>query len=387
MTDGSTPQQCVRCRYQLNPPQVGSYASGICTECGATRYRLPTTTGLEAAAGETVTVRMAPITLEPGGANRLARPGLSWLVRQLVFADGDPSTTVELAGKISKEIEHADELLNESARLAEFDGTDPTQHDAIFEKLNNQSSWPEWWAALYGAAGSQFLEMLESRATESREVLVWRLAKIRTMLLFTGHLEEIAWRGYRNYGADTLAGALSEWKTSKYDALEKYWQKFLADRPFLISLISPGPVIVRKGQAYIGGKRLDRTGGNEVDFLLEHSIGGNAGLLEIKRRNTPLLGSPTRGYIYSPSAELSGAVMQILNYRDSLVRKFDLDAPVKTFSPRCTVLIGDYSEQLNSDDRRRSFEMYRSSLNGVSIVTYDEMFKQLEKILEVLRGD
>lgn len=67
---------------------------------------------------------------------------------------------------------------------------------------------------------------------------------------------------------------------------EDYWQTILQDQPYLISLIFPGPVAVHTGKAYLGGKKVDNTGGKIVDFLdflLEHSIGGNAALLEIKR--------------------------------------------------------------------------------------------------------
>lgn len=55
--------------------------------------------------------------------------------------------------------------------------------------------------------------------------------------------------------------------------------------------------------------------------------------------------------------------------------------------PSCVVLIGNYGAELDSSAKRRSFELYRSSLSGVSVVTYDELFDRLKKILEVLRGE
>lgn len=51
------------------------------------------------------------------------------------------------------------------------------------------------------------------------------------------------------------------------------------------------------------------------------------------------------------------------------------------------VLIGNYSSELESPEKVRSFELFRSSLNGVSIVTYDELFVKLKKILDMLCGD
>jgi hypothetical protein len=44
------------------------------------------------------------------------------------------------------------------------------------------------------------------------------------------------------------------------------------------------------------------------------------------------------------------------------------------------VLAGNYGGELASDDKSRCFELYRSSLNGVSVITYDELFSRLQKI-------
>lgn len=54
-----------------------------------------------------------------------------------------------------------------------------------------------------------------------------------------------------------------------------------------------------------GGKELTNAGGKLVDFLL---AGGNDSIfVEIKKPDTPLLqGSPYRGGVYGPSAELAG---------------------------------------------------------------------------------
>jgi hypothetical protein len=89
--------------------------------------------------------------------------------------------------------------------------------------------------------------------------------------------------------------------------------------------------------------------------------------------------------IYAPSNELAGSVSQILNYRDTIMT--GNISPLDVFMPSCVVLVGNYAKELDSPGKRRSFELYRSSLNGVSIVTYDELFDRLKKILDVLRGE
>jgi hypothetical protein len=51
-----------------------------------------------------------------------------------------------------------------------------------------------------------------------------------------------------------------------------------------------------------------------------------------------------------------------------------------------TIPSGIYGGELDSDEKSRCFEPYRSSLSGVSIITYDELFTRLQKFLDVLRG-
>jgi hypothetical protein len=324
----------------------------------------------------------------PGGSVKLSRAGLSWFVAGLVFADDDPKTHAELVSKLAEEVEEAKRLLESTEGFAEF-MADPEGHADFLDRFGDQDASPEKWASLFVAFGSALVNENEEEplGDELRQVVMWRLAKIRTMLLFTRHIEDLAWRGYQNFGADVLAEALTAWDTSDKNESEEHWQTFLQDQPYLISLIFPGPVAVHTGKAYLGGKKVDNTGGKIVDFLLEHSIGGNAALLEIKRPATKLLmGTAYRGSdIYAPSTELIGSVSQILNYRDTIMT--GNVSPLDVFMPSCMVLVGNYASELDSAEKRRSFELYRSSLNGVSIITYDELFTRLKKILDVLRGD
>ena len=311
---------------------------------------------------------------------------MSWFVRLVVFADGDPQTKSELVNKLAKEIGDANRLLESVEGFAEFIA-DPEGHADFFDRFADQDASPEKWAAMLVVFGSALLNEEEPLDDELRQVVLWRLAKCRTMLMFTRNLEELAWRGYRNFGADTLAEALTAWELSDKTETEEHWQTFLQDRPYLISLISPGPVAVHAGKAFLGGKKVDNTGGKIVDFLLEHSIGGNAALLEIKRPATKLLKEAAyRGSdIYAPSTDLAGSLSQILNYRDTIMTGHISELHV--FMPACMVLIGNYSSELDSAEKQRSFELFRSCLNGVAIVTYDELFAQLKKILDVLRGE
>lgn len=335
-------------------------------------------------ASQDQTVQLPPINLVPGGTTKLYRPGLSWFISRLVFPRGELQTRSELEDMLRSELSDAEELWQSDEQLVRF-MADPDSHMDYWNALGDAS--PYRWAALFATFCSAFLNEEQPLDGEQREVMLWRVACCRTMLLFTGHLEKLAWRGYLNFGADVLADALNAWDASDKNEPEDYWQAFLEERPYLINLVFPGPVAVHQGRAYLGGKRIDNTGGKVVDFLLEHSIGGNAALLEIKRPATDLLmKTPYRGDdIYVPSRELVGAVSQILNYRDTVMTG-GVITPLHVFMPSCVVLVGNYASELNNEEKRRSFELYRSSLSGVTVITYDELFTKLKGILDVLRG-
>ncbi|SIC78137.1 Uncharacterised protein [Mycobacteroides abscessus subsp. abscessus] len=316
------------------------------------------------------------------------------MVKNLVFSDGQQRTHAELVNSLEKVVDQARPLAEKYEGFNEY-VVDPEGNPDFLNKLTKGlDSSPAKWAASIVVLGSGLFEDA-NLDDKLRQVLIWQIAKFRSMLVFTEHIEDLAWRGYFNYGVDVIDKALTAWDTSEKKEPERYWQRFLKEQPYLINLIFPGPVAIRKGEAYLGGKKIDNTGGRLVDFLVEHSIGGNAALLELKRPVTPLVTKrPYRGSdIYAASSDLAGAVSQILHYRDSIMsgNKNMVDTgeggSLHVFVPTCVVLIGNYASELDSEDRRRSFELYRASLNGVSIVTYDELFERLRKILDVLRGN
>ncbi|ASW84754.1 Shedu immune nuclease family protein [Mycobacterium intracellulare] len=335
-----------------------------------------------------ITVNFPPVTIAPGQGTKFSREGLSWFVKQLVFADGDPRTYADLTSAIEQEVEQVKPIAESTEGFAELAAGQDVNLDFLKKLTKGRDSSPEKWATAFYLYGSGLFADDTALDDKDRLVILWLLAKFRTMYLFAKHIQDLAWRGYQNYGVDVLAGALTTWNLSDKAESEDYWQQYLQEQPYLINLIFPGPVAVHTGKAYLGGKKIDNTGGQVVDFLLEHSIGGNAALLEIKRPGTALLMKTAyRGdEIYAASSELTGAVSQILNYRDTIMTGRST-SPIEVFVPSCVVLAGNYKDELDSPGKRRSFELYRSSLNGVSIITYDELFDRLKKILDVLRGE
>jgi hypothetical protein len=82
--------------------------------------------------------------------------------------------------------------------------------------------------------------------------------------------------------------------------------------------------------------------------------------------------------VYPPSRELIGAVTQGLSYRLSLLN--DLHSLLSNtpglavHNPSVYVIIGDTEQESLSGERRRSFELFRTALKDVVVMTYDELF-------------
>lgn len=58
----------------------------------------------------------------------------------------------------------------------------------------------------------------------------------------------------------------------------------------------------------------------------------------------------------------------------------------KSFDPQCAIIIGNATNQLTNEEKRKSFELFRNQVSGVSIITYDELFLKTEKLIEVLES-
>lgn len=148
---------------------------------------------------------------------------------------------------------------------------------------------------------------------------------------------------------------------------------------------------ILSSEAYVGGKGIENTGGSLIDFLMINKLTRNTALIEIKTPISRLLGSEYRHGTYSPSTELSGAVTQIFTSRDSLIKEYDRlvnqsKNHFEVFNPLCVVVAGHAKHELSDDDKRRSFELYRSAHRDVQIVTYDEIFEKIRTLVELLEG-
>jgi hypothetical protein len=189
-------------------------------------------------------------------------------------------------------------------------------------------------------------------------------------------------------GAAALQAVLGIWETDSSNPSEEFWQRTLGDHAFVFSQVFAYPIVVIGEKAFVGGKRLDNRHGNVVDFLARAESSGNALIIEIKTPLTALLGTEYRDEAYPLSVELSGALAQVMKYRDSLsehVRALSADDQPSLLAtePRCLIIAGD-CRSLDSTAKRLSFERFRERLVGVTIITFDELFRRVEQLAELL---
>lgn len=140
--------------------------------------------------------------------------------------------------------------------------------------------------------------------------------------------------------------------------------------------------------------------GKRVDGLMKtRGIINSLCFVEIKKHSTSLLDtSAYRPGCWAPSKELSGAVSQVQGtVAAAMQRLYGLIRPdnkggdptgeeVFNFKPRAFIVVGSLSEFTGehgvNTDKLRSFELYRNSISGIDIVTFDELYERSKFIVE-----
>jgi hypothetical protein len=311
-------------------------------------------------------------------SGQFSRYGLQWFAEQ-IHLEELPKKKNEVAAEIDRLQARCDQILGSSSLLAGLDLSNDDHTDQIIAKLKENQDSIEWWAFLMGT----FISFLRD-ATEKSDVqqAVWAMGcveRCRSMLLFKEHLEEVVWMGQ---SAKRVVDILRKWDSNKTNADEGFWQITFRENVYAISQVFAVPLVFIKDAAYVGGMSVDRRNAKLVDYLFSQESSQEAVLVEIKTPATKLLGPKYRG-TYRPSLELSGSVMQVLDYRRTLLKNLTsvlegTSHKLSAFAPKCVVIIGNGTLELDNDIKRRAFELFRSNSKEVEIVTYDELFRKLE---------
>lgn len=175
---------------------------------------------------------------------------------------------------------------------------------------------------------------------------------------------------------------------------EEFWQQKFSDNPWVLAQLFAVPLTYFNDKFYAGGKNIDNEGGVFPDFLFKEQFTANVALVEIKTPDSKLVEDKKyRNGAYGMAEELNGGVIQLLKQRDILlkdvksVRKPSSD-PNKYYdpiNPMCYLIIGS-NKQFGtdfSDEKRESFNLFRNELRSIEVLTFDEVFKRIETVLEI----
>jgi len=165
---------------------------------------------------------------------------------------------------------------------------------------------------------------------------------------------------------------------------EKQWQTFFGANSWVFSHLFPFEVILRKQEAYVGGKTIDNEEGRVVDYLFENGFKDNYALIEIKTHNKQLLKNTAyrKPDVFSYSDDLSGGISQCLDQKEIFL--IDNGAKAKILDPKCVLVIG-LKSNLN-EHQSKCFELLRSNQKNVDIITFDELLAKLNGLLKVLNS-
>lgn len=190
-----------------------------------------------------------------------------------------------------------------------------------------------------------------------------------------------------SFSAERLKRVRDEFAANINNGKESYWQAFFERNAWVISQVFCVPCALYESQAYAGGKSLGNKGGSLPDFLYQNRLTRNLAIVEIKTPLTPLLGEPYRSNSYSMSKELSGAVSQVLSYKQTLLNEFharyvNSGGGFEAFSPLCIAVLGS-TRELSDRVKNGSFENFRGCLSGVVILTYDELLGKIDDLIDL----
>ena len=165
---------------------------------------------------------------------------------------------------------------------------------------------------------------------------------------------------------------------------EENFQKFFTDNPEILSLVIPSLIHCIQSKPYCGGKDISGSGGTFGDFLFGER--NNLSFVEIK---TPECGLVTeknyRNGIKEISQEICNAVIQVKHEKDLFYKTMVNQHGFKDsfFDCKCYVIAG-LSSSLTDNESVASFELYKTSLHNVTIITYDEVVETIKRLSSIL---
>jgi len=166
---------------------------------------------------------------------------------------------------------------------------------------------------------------------------------------------------------------------------EPNWQTFFENNKFILSLLFTRPVTLLHTQFHAQPSGLAGSGAQIGDFLFTE-YGQGLAIVEIKKPSAPLLRKKAyrNTEVFGPSTDLAGAITQVLHQQKAMTINWPThqyrDEGLSDSGPhsiRCIVIAGMYPKE---KAHKQSFEIYRSSLRDVEVITFDELRAKLDHL-------
>lgn len=318
------------------------------------------------------------------GNSHLFRSGIEFLAK-LVFVDDLQNKKDKILDEIKNTQIVYEQIIRKSPLFAEIDFENEEERvQIVIQKLNELNCGIEWWALLYGIFTSIAQDAINSNDIKQA---VWAMAcaeRFRTMVVFKQEFEDAVWMGQ---STRKIINLIRSWNANQENSKEEFWQGIFSQNPYTLSQIFSVPVVFIQDKAYVGGQTIDGKGEKFVDFLYASESSRDVILVEIKTPVAKLLGVKYRD-LYTPSKDLSGSIVQALNYRREISKNIihlthASSKKIDVFNPRCVVIIGNAKKELDDDIKKKSFELYRGGLKDVEIITFDELFRKAVILAEL----
>jgi hypothetical protein len=379
--------------------QASFQCERTCNDCGKNFYIYDVDEdgkGMKILEGDRVLASAGAISMSLEraiSATRFSRHGISWYAQMLYYMH-QAQQPEEVKHMLSKFEEEAISILKMSPLLEDLDLSKYEDGSKIVETVTSNPNTREHFAyeMLMGAICSK--TCIDENNAENAIFAMSRLMNARSMLIFKDTFEKFVWSGYL---VGDLKDLLKIWQDNNHNAEEKFWEDIFRSNQLVLSQVFSFPVTIFQEQAYVGGKGVSNRGGSVTDFLMQNPVSENVLLVEIKTPESKLLGSSYRETVYSINNDLTGAVIQVSIQRDSLLKEYtrlaceerdNNEREFQALHPHCLVIAGNLEKEIKSSPKKRkSFELFRSGLKDVQIITYDELFYKIETLLRLLENN
>ncbi len=321
------------------------------------------------------------------GNVRLTTHGLNVFANQ-IFIAGNKFEPETIISNLEANTAYADNIIIKSGLVDDLDINCIDNADELAARLQSNKSHIAWWAYQFDIFSQLTRQAIDENDTLKAVNYMGLAERCRAMCAFKEHLEDVTFMGH---SAGRIIDVIRKWHANKlkFSKDEAYWQKLFTEHPYIFTQIFSAPTVFFKGNMFVGGMKVDNSGGSYADFALKNELSDDLLLIEIKTPGTQLLSKRAyRGRIHSPMKELSGSVQQILDYKTTVMKEFhslsnNSEEKFEAINPKCIVIVGNSEEEFGTEDKRRSFEIYRSGLKNVEVLTFDEVFKKAESIASI----